>query len=112
MGISLLLSVSENCMKVVFGSCLEQWCLVEFCFLSAGEEQMLCTKSNEQGGDKSKSSERLEQVEAWLYFTCRQIHAHMRSLDAELLCLPLGCSTHAVVPAQKVHLVPCKTAFE
>lgn len=81
--------------------------------LSAGEEQMLCPKSNEQGGDKSRSSERLEQVEAWLCFTRRQIYAHMHSLDAELLCLPLGCSlAHAVVSAQKVHFVLCKTAFE
>jgi len=100
-------------MKVVFGTCLEQWCLVEICFLSAGEEQTLCTKSNEQRGDKSRSSERLEQVEAWLYFTCWQIHTHVHSLDAKLLYLPLGYSVaRAVVPAQKVHFVLCKNAFD
>lgn len=71
---------------------------------------MLCIKSNEWEGDKS--DERLEQAEAWLYFTCRQIHAHVHSLDAELLYLPLGCSAHAVVPPQEVRLMLCKAAFE
>lgn len=62
-GIGITLLLTRN-MKAVFGSCLERQSSVEAYFVLAGEEEALCTKSTERGGDQSRSSERLEQVGA------------------------------------------------